>query len=71
LAVETTPVFSSASPGEPTPTPSSAAGSTPAAVAASRSASAICSATPAGPPSVGVGRRASPSTSPPASTIAV
>ena len=56
-APETTPVFSSASPGEPTPTPSSAAVSTPACSAASRSAAAISSATSCGPPLVGVGRR--------------
>ena len=36
----------------------------PAASAASTSASAICAATSSGPPSVGVGRRASPITSP-------
>src|SRR5215207_3226940 len=70
-AAETMPVFSSASPGEPTPTPLSSAGSTLACSAASRSAAAISAATPSGPPLVGVGRRASPSTSPPASTIAV
>ena len=70
-APETTPVFSSASPGEPTPIPSSALDSTFACSAASRSAAAISSATSCGPPLVGVGRRDSPSTLPPASTIAV
>src|SRR5215203_2534958 len=71
LAEETTPVFSSASPGEPTPIPASAAVSTPASFAASRRAPAIASATSSGPPLVGVGRRACPTTSLPASTIAV
>ena len=51
-------------PGEPTPTPASESVCTPAASAASTSALAISAATSAGPPSVGVGRRASPMTSP-------
>ena len=51
-------------PGEPTPTPASESVCTPAASAASTSALAISAATSAGPPSVGVWRRASPLTSP-------
>src|SRR6185503_4215954 len=70
-ACETVPVRPLTSPGEPTPTPASLPGSTPAASAASRSASDICSATPLGPPVVGVGRRASPSTFHLPSTITV
>jgi hypothetical protein len=49
-------------PGEPTPTPRSCAGSSLAALAASVSAAAIALATSAGPPVVGVGWRALPST---------
>src|SRR5437016_9538643 len=49
-------------PGEPTPTPASAPTSTPALAAASRSAASISAATSGGPPLVGVGRRAEPST---------
>ena len=44
-------------PGEPAPTPASAAGSSSAALAASRSDCSIAAATSSGPPSVGVGRR--------------
>src|SRR5262245_34436931 len=61
-AFETAPVFSSASPGEPTPTPFRSLVASPAASAASLFASAIAPATSSGPPSVGVGLRASPST---------
>ena len=61
-ALETVPSSSSTAPGEPTPTPVSSEVSTPAACAASRSAPAIASETSAGPPSVGVGSRCSPST---------
>ena len=57
-ALETTPAASSITPGEPTPT---ATGS-PWPAAASRIAAAIASATSCGPPVVGVGTRASPST---------
>ena len=57
-------------PGEPTPTPARAAGSSSAAAAASRSAAAISAATSAGPPSVGVARRADPSTLKASSMIA-
>src|ERR1700691_381699 len=57
-------------PGEPTPIPSSWAVSTCAALAASRSALSIAAATSAGPPLVGVARRAEPSTLRPSSTIA-
>jgi hypothetical protein len=70
FAEETTPVFSFASPGEPTPIPTRSAVSTLASSAASRSAAAIASATSCGPPLVGVGCRAWPVTSPRASTIA-
>ena len=49
-------------PGEPTPTPRSCDGSSEAAFAASVSAAAIAFATSAGPPVVGVGWRALPST---------
>jgi hypothetical protein len=66
----TIPVLSSVSPGEPTPTPSSERGSTPAFSAASPSAATISSATSCGPPEVGVARRASATTSPPSATIA-
>src|SRR5919197_5629055 len=62
LAWETLPVRPSTSPGEPTPTPTRASGSRLAAWVASRTASAIRSATSSGPPAVGVGRRASPTT---------
>ena len=61
-ALATVPAASSTSPGEPTPIPCSFAGSTPAAFAAPAIASAICPATSAGPPSVGVGSRDWPST---------
>src|SRR4051794_13440140 len=61
-AVDTEPVAGSITPGEPTPTPCSSDGSTPAPFAASVTASDICSATPAGPPVVGVGRRDAPRT---------
>ncbi len=57
-------------PGEPTPTPSSAAGSVSAALAASSSAVTISRATSGGPPVVGVGRRAEPRTLLSSSTIA-
>src|ERR1035437_4751864 len=57
-------------PGEPTPTAARTAGSSSAALPASRSAWAISAATSAGPPSVGVGRRADPSTLFSSSTIA-
>src|ERR1700761_2335613 len=70
-AVLTVPAFSSTSPGEPTPTPSSSELLTPAASAASTSALPIAVATSVGPPLVGVGCRASPLTSPSASMIAV
>ena len=61
-APETTPVFSSASPGEPTPTPSSVARSRPRPARPPRAAPPPSpSATSCGPPLVGVGRRASPS----------
>jgi hypothetical protein len=53
---------SSIVPGDPTPMPASALGAISAAVAASRSAAAISAATSAGPPLVGVARRADPST---------
>ena len=49
-------------PGEPTPTPASAAGSTLASAPALAQRRAISAATSAGPPLVGVGRRAEPST---------
>ena len=59
-ASETSPVCSLELPGEPTPTPASESVCTPAASAASISACAISWATSAGPPLVGVWRRASP-----------
>src|SRR3954449_995165 len=61
-ALVTVPALPSTSPGEPTPTPASAAGSTPAACAASVSVRTIASATSCGPPVVGVSWRDSPST---------
>ena len=61
-ALVTVPAFASTSPGEPTPTPASASVSTPASLAASVIAAAIAAATSAGPPVVGVGWRAWPST---------
>src|SRR4051794_32897889 len=67
-ALVTVPAFASMSPGEPMPTPASASVSTPAWCAASVIAAAIAAATSSGPPSVGVGWRASPSTAWPAST---
>src|SRR5215216_3635328 len=62
-ALVTVPASSSTTPGDPTPTAVSSPGATPAASAASRSAPIIASATSAGPPCVGVGCRAVPSTS--------
>ena len=53
---------SSITPGEPTPTPTSAAGSTPAAWQAAVIASTISAATSEGPPVDGVGCREDPST---------
>src|SRR3954449_8803822 len=67
-ALVTVPARASTSPGEPTPTPASASVSTPAWCAASVIAEAIAAATSSGPPSVGVGWRAWPSTALPAST---
>src|SRR3954449_650700 len=67
-ALVTVPARASTSPGEPTPTPASASVSTPAWCAASVIAAAIVAATSSGPPSVGVGWRAWPSTALPAST---
>src|ERR671923_619871 len=67
-ALVTIPLRLSTMPGEPTPTPSSSVVSTPAAVAAARTASAMASATFGGPPAVGVGTRSSPLTPPPSST---
>src|SRR5579871_3450241 len=61
-ACETVPAPVSTTPGDPTPTPFSAAGSTDAARAASVSAAAMAWATSEGPPSVGVGCRALPRT---------
>jgi hypothetical protein len=58
----TVPAVWSIEPGEPTPMPINDAVSTFAALAASRTVSAIASATAAGPPLVGVGVRALPST---------
>ena len=49
-------------PGEPTPTPASAGGSSPAAAPRRAAPRSISAATSAGPPAVGVGRRAEPST---------
>jgi hypothetical protein len=62
-ALVTVPASSSTAPGDPTPTAVSSPGPTPACSAASRTALIIASVTSAGPPSVGVGRRADPSTS--------
>src|SRR4051812_38299455 len=59
-ALATVPLLSSASPGEPTPTPASSRGWTPALSAASRSASARAWTTASAPSVAGVGRRASP-----------
>src|SRR3954451_5178352 len=70
-ASDTTPVSSSASPGEPTPTPPRSPVLSLACAAASCRHSAISCATSSGPPDEGVGRRASPSTSLPASTTTV
>src|SRR5919202_835224 len=67
-ALATVPALASTSPGDPTPTPASASVSTPAWCAASVIAAAIAAATSSGPPSVGVGWRACPSTVLPAST---
>src|SRR3954453_17291928 len=61
-ALVTVPALPSTSPGGPPPTPASAAGSTPAACAASVSVRTIASATSCGPPVVGVSWRDSPST---------
>jgi hypothetical protein len=58
----TVPAASSLVPGDPIPTPASSSTATPACSAASRTASTIASATPAGPASFGVGLRACPST---------
>src|SRR3954452_22230231 len=63
-ALATAPAAASITPGEPTPTDASEDGSTPAASAASISAAATSAATAGGPPSVGVGCRASPITEP-------
>ena len=57
LALETTPVFSSASPGEPTPTPSRSAGSTPAALGRLAQAAGHLLGDPGG---AAVGRRRPP-----------
>src|SRR3954447_2077721 len=59
-ALATVPARSSASPGEPTPTPASSRVWTPAFSAASRSASARAWTTASAPSAAGVGRRASP-----------
>src|SRR3954468_1395984 len=59
-ALTTVPLLSSASPGEPTPTPARSRVCTPAFSAASRSASARASTTASAPSVAGVGRRASP-----------
>src|SRR5262249_42788479 len=64
-----TPVSSSASPGEPTPTPARSRVPSPPCAAASRTAAAISRETSSGPPSVGVGRRDWPSTWLPGSTM--
>ena len=69
-ACATVPACASISPGEPTPTPLSAVGSSPAASQASRIAAASSFATSSGPPLVGVGRRDSPSTRPSGATTA-
>ena len=61
-ARETVPAATSTVPGEPTPTPRSCDGCTEAALAASVNAAAMALATSAGPPVVGVGWRALPST---------
>ena len=72
LAPETTPVFSSASPGEPTPTPARSSVARPRAAPPPRAAPRPSPRRrPPGRRSVGVGCRASPRTSPLASTIAV
>src|SRR3954468_3685175 len=62
-ALPIVPAASSASPGEPTPTPTSSGVSIPASCAASRWASASASTIESGPPSSGVGWRAWPTTS--------
>ncbi len=69
-ALDTAPVSSSITPGEPTPIAASSPGSTPAVSVATRSAVAIAATTSAGPPVVGVGARESPSTLWSSSTIA-
>src|SRR5581483_6546225 len=61
-AVDTVPVASSTTPGEPTPTPCSFEGSTPAFSHASRIAATNSAATASGPPLDGVGCREEPST---------
>src|SRR6478672_9654107 len=61
-ALATVPASASTVPGDPTPTPSSADGSTPAALAAAVIASASARMTPFSPASLGVGMRCSPST---------
>src|SRR5262249_27410359 len=58
----TVPALLSTLPGEPTPRPDRASGSTPASSAAARTALAIPAATPAGPSPFGVGTLAWPST---------
>src|SRR3954452_7170829 len=62
-AFPTVPLASSASPGEPSPTPARSPGWTSASSAALRNALASASTTACAPPVVGVGTRAWPSTS--------
>src|SRR3954467_14654009 len=62
-ALATVPARSSASPGEPSPTPARSPGATAASSAAPRSALASASTTACAPPVVGVGTRGWPSTS--------
>jgi hypothetical protein len=69
-AVDTDPLTGSITPGEPTPIPISSCVSRWAAPAASRTTPIIWAMTSSGPPAVGVGRRACPSTLLRASTIA-
>ena len=61
-AEATEPASWSTAPGEPMPMPPSSSTATPAPSAASRTESAILAATSGGPPSVGVGWRACPTT---------
>src|SRR4051812_49158265 len=67
-ALVTVPAAASTAPGEPTPAPARAPRSVPAPSAASFSADTIAARTSLGPPDVGVGCRAAPSTSPSSST---